>query len=260
VARVAGPPLSCGELLSAPHDPCGILSPMARQRVTLLVIAALVAVACIGVVVAFVGTGGGSSSGNEPLATASTRARQSAFKGVAQSGLRLGSPTAAATLYVFEDPQCPYCAEWSLNAVAATVREFVKTGRLNMLLQPIRIVGTDSEPGLRAVYAAARQNRAWNMLEALYERQGTENSGWITQSVIEAAAQEAGAVPGLVVDAMRSAGVAAGWRKAELQASQWGIQGTPTFILVRQLGSPTQVQPSSLDAAGFTAALRSALQ
>ncbi len=233
---------------------------MARQRVTLLVIAALVAVACIGVVVAFVGTGGSSSSNTTPAVTATARTQESALKGVPQSGLRLGSPTASATLYIFEDPQCPYCAEWSLNAVPAIVREFVKTGRLDMLLQPIRIVGTDSEPGLRAIYAAAQQDRAWNMMEALYHRQGTENSGWITESVITAAAQEAGVVPSMVLDTMQSASVNAAWRKAELQASQWGIQGTPTFILVKRLGSPTQVQPSSLDAAGFTAALRSALQ
>ena len=42
-----------------------------------------------------------------------------------------------------------------------------------------------------AIYGAGGQNKLWNMAEALYERQGDENSGWITLPVIRAAATEA---------------------------------------------------------------------
>ena len=45
------------------------------------------------------------------------------------------------------------------------------------------------------MYAAGQQNKLWNMAEALYERQGAENSGWITHAVIRSAAREARATP-----------------------------------------------------------------
>ena len=34
------------------------------------------------------------------------------------------------------------------------------------------------------MYAAGQQNKLWQMAEALYERQGDENSGWITDAVV----------------------------------------------------------------------------
>lgn len=232
---------------------------LGNQRLALLAIAILVAAAAVGVIVAFTG-GGGSSSNNAQTTTTVAGNQESALKGVSQQGLRIGSASAPATLYVFEDPQCPYCAQWSLDSLPATVNQFVKTGKLNLELRPIRIIGPDSEPGIRAVYAAAQQNRGWNMLEALYQRQGTEESGWITKSVITSAAREAGAAPARVESAMSSAPVTNKWRQAELLAQQWGVNGTPTFVLVKQLGTPQPVNPPGLEPADFTAALQSALQ
>ncbi len=172
----------------------------------------------------------------------------------------LGSASAPATLYVFEDPQCPYCRQWSLDSVPATVTQFVKTGKVNLKIQPIEVIGADSEPGIRAVYAAAKYNRAWNVFEALYQRQGEEQSGWITKDVIAAAATEAGVAPAKIEAGMQSAAVTSQWRAAEQQAQQWGVAGTPTFVLLKQLGTPRAVSPTSLEPADFTSALQAALQ
>jgi protein-disulfide isomerase len=231
-----------------------------RQRLILLGIALAVAAVAVVAVVVFVGNGNGSSSSPATTSTTGSGNQESAFKGVPQSGLRLGKATAPATLYVFEDPQCPYCREWSLNSVPATVDEFVKTGKINMVLQPIAVIGQDSEPGIRAVYAAANQNKAWNMLEALYQRQGAEQSGWITHGVIKSSAKEAGADPSAVLAALNSAAVTKQWQTIQQRAQQIGVRGTPTFALQRQLGTLQQVSPSSLEPGDFTEALRTALQ
>jgi protein-disulfide isomerase len=230
---------------------------MERQRLVLLGVAVLVAAIAVGVVVAFVGTGNGSSSGPP---TTTTGNQESALAGVAQHGLRLGSASAPATLYVFEDPQCPYCRQWSLDSVPAVVSEFVKTGRVNLVLQPIEAISEDSVPGVRAIFAAALKNRAWNMMEALYQRQGTERSGWITTGVLKDAAKEAGLSPSFVLDRLNSPTVTNAWRTSQQRAVNWGIRGTPTFILQKQLGTPQQVSPTSLEPQDFTAALRAALE
>jgi protein-disulfide isomerase len=233
---------------------------MARQRFLLLGIAALVAAVAVGVVLAFAGAKRNSSATTPSTTTATQGNQEAALVGVAQSGLRLGSAAAPATLYVFEDPQCPYCRQWSLDSLVATVDEFVKTNRVKLLLRPIEIIGPDSGPGIRAVYAAAQQNKAWNMLEALYQRQGAEQSGWITKDVLVASAKEAHASSAGVLGGLNSAAVTAAWRSSEQLAQQWGVAGTPTFVLVKQLGAPQQVSSASLEPADFTAALRSALK
>ena len=238
-----------------------MLNRFGNQRLVLLGVAILVAAIAVGVVVAVSG-GGGSSSSNAATTTSPTAAgnQESAFKGVVQQGLRLGSNAAPATLYVFEDPQCPYCKQWSLDSVPATVAQLVKTGKVNLLLRPIEVIGADSEPGIRAVYAAAKYNRAWNMMEAIYQRQGQEGSGWITKDVIAAAAREAGVSPANIEAAMKTPAVTSLWRDAQQIAQQWGVAGTPTFVLLKQLGAPKQVNPPSLEPADFTSALHAALQ
>ncbi len=238
---------------------------MNRQRLILLGVAVLVAAGCVGVVLAFVGTGGKSAatttSATRKTGTGTTVVTgEGIFKGVPQKGLRLGNVAAPATLYVFEDPQCPYCRDWDLGALPTVVREFVRTGRVRLELQPVEIIGQLSQPGIRAVYAASLQNKAWNMLEALFERQGSENSGWISDAVIRASAKEAGASPQLVVDAIPTQKILNMWKKVEQQSSAWGVNGSPTFILQKQLARPVQLSVPSLDAATFSAALRNALQ
>ena len=230
----------------------------------LLLLGAIAAAAVIVVaVILLVGTGGGSSSAGDTTTTtggSSTPEAVSAFAGVRQKSLELGKATAPNTLYIFEDPQCPYCRQWSIDSEPSAVDEFVRTGQVKFELRPIEVIGSDSEPGIRAVYAASQQNKAYNMLEALYERQGEEQSGWITPSVIAASAHEVGADPAAIKKAMPTAKVTAQWAASEKLAQQWGVAGTPTFLLIKPLGTPQQVNPSSLEPADFNAALRAALQ
>jgi protein-disulfide isomerase len=234
-----------------------------RNRLLLLLGAVVAAAVIVVVVVVVVGNGGGDSAASTTTTTtgsSSTPEAVSAFAGVRQKGLELGKATAPNTLYVFEDPQCPFCKQWSIDSMPSAVDEFVRTGQVKFELRPIEVIGSDSEPGIRAVYAASQQNKAWNMLEALYERQGEEQSGWITPSVIAASAREVGADPVAIKKAMPTAKVTAQWGASEKLVQQWGVAGTPTFVLIKPLGTPQQVNPTSLEPTDFNAALRAALQ
>jgi protein-disulfide isomerase len=230
-----------------------------KNRLLLLLVAVAVAVVAILAVVVFAGRGDSAATA-ETTTTSPTSTDDGAFAGVPQQGLTLGKASTPDTLYVFEDPQCPYCKQWSLDTLPSAVNEFVRTGQVKFELRSIEVIGPDSEPGIRAVYAAAQQNKAWNMSEALYERQGEEESGWITNRVIASAAVSAGANPVAIKKAMPTAAVTAQWRASEGIVQQWGVAGTPTFVLVKQLGTPEQVTPTSLDPTDFNDALRSALQ
>jgi protein-disulfide isomerase len=234
-----------------------------RNRLLLLLGAIALAAVIVVAVILFIGNGNGSSSASGTTTTTSgsgTPEAVSAFAGVRQKGLELGKATAPNTLYIFEDPQCPYCRQWSIDTEPSAVDQFVRTGQVKFELRPIEVIGSDSEPGIRAVYAASQQNKAYNMLEALYERQGEEQSGWITPAAIAASAREVGADPVALKKAMPTAKVTAQWAASEKLVQQWGVAGTPTFVLLKPLGTPQQVNPASLEPGDFNAALRAALQ
>jgi len=232
------------------------------NRTRLLLLAAAGGVAAVIVVVALLVSGGGSSSTTTTTTQATTQpqAPTATLAGVPQHGDVLGKTSAPATMLVFEDPQCPYCMEWNTQTLSTVVDGFVRTGKLKLEYRGIEIIGPNSLQGLRAIYAAGLQNRAWNMSDAIYARQGAENSGWITTEVIRAAAKDAGANPDKVIAQMSSKAVDKLLILAATEANETHVNGTPTFIILRPLAAPQQLSVSSLDPVTFTAALSAALK
>lgn len=228
---------------------------MERNRLLLLGAAAAAAVVVVVVLVVALGSGGGSSSGT----TSTPAAPGAGLAGIPQHGDTLGKPTAPATVVVYEDPQCPFCREWNVGTLPSVLTQYVRTGRIKLVYHGIEVIGPNSVKGLRAIYAAGQQNRLWNMVDALYARQGEENSGWITDAVIRSAAKDAGADPDAILNASSSAAVTAQLQRSAREASQARVQGTPTFVVQRPLASPQQLQLSGLDFGAFSSALDAVL-
>jgi protein-disulfide isomerase len=241
---------------------------VSRNRL-LLVVGAVAAAAVIAVVAIVVGTGSGGSGTVTTVASGTTSGGGSTgasagpvtvLKGVPQHGTMLGSASAPATIQVFEDPQCPYCQEWAIGTLPSVVQQYVRTGKVNLVYNGVEIIGPNSAVGLRAIYAAGRQNKLWNLVEELYTRQGEENSGWITPAVIRSSATAVGADPAAVAAASVSAGVKSQMKQAEAAFAAVGAPGTPTFVVERPPARAVVLQLTGLDPASFDAALDSALQ
>jgi protein-disulfide isomerase len=228
----------------------------------LLIAAAVGGAAVLAVALILVASSGSSKS---TTTTVSTDASGSAtpktlFAGIPQSGDTVGKPSAPATMLVFEDPQCPYCQEWSLNDLPTVVDQFVRTGQLKLTYRGIAIIGPNSIKGLRAVFAAGEQNKLWNFSSALYELQGAENSGWITNDVILSAAKAAGADGPAILAASPTKAVSAQLAQAESEAQTYQVRGTPTFVIEKPPALPQQLNVTSLDPATFASELQAALQ
>jgi len=194
-----------------------------------------------------------------PLASVTTERVFSMRTGLAASTVTPGS-TAPVTLTVFEDPQCPFCRQWNVDTLPTVVDRYVRTGKLKLEYRGIVVIGVNSVAGLRAIYGAAPQNKLWNLVEALYERQGEENSGWITLPVIRDAAREVGADPAKVIAAADSKSVTQALNENQQLAKDDHITGTPGFVLQRQLGAPVLLQVGGLEPDQFTPSLDAALQ
>jgi len=237
-----------------------------RNRKLLLLLGVVAIAALIVAVLVAVATTGGDDSDSAPAATTTTAQGGAAdadmplLAGIPQSGITLGKASAPATLVEFVDPQCPYCAQWSRNAFPAVVRDFVRTGKVRLEYRGLHFIGPDSEKALRAVLAAGKQGKLFNLAEKLYAEQGDENSGWVTGALLR---RTAATIPGLNANKMfadmSSADVDREIKQADDLATRYQVEGTPAFALVKPPQSPIPLQGASLDAESFTASLAAAL-
>src|SRR5215218_9813403 len=178
------------------------------------------------------------------------------LSGIPQHGIVLGRPDAPVTLVEFADLQCPFCAEWSRNAFPELVRDYVGSGKVRIVFRGLAFIGADSQEALRFALAAGEQGKLWNVVHLLYENQGGENGGWVTDDLLTAVGH---AVPGLDVQsalAERSErSVDVELAAAQSAATENAIQGTPSFMVGRTGGTLRPIAIDSLDADGLRPAL-----
>lgn len=231
--------------------------------------AAVIALVAVGTVLGIALTGGGSSpSGSTPTRGSLQNALPSAsdvevlFRGIPQRGKVLGSSKAPVTLIEYVDLQCPACQQFETQALPDLLSGYVRTGKVKVEARPIAFIGPDSERGRAAALAAAAQNRMFNFMELLYFNQGAENTGWLDDNMIKAAAAS---IPGLDVPQLLSARDSAAVRNEEqaidAQANADGVDSTPTFLVGRSGGTLRKVSVTSLtDIQSLSAAIENALR
>lgn len=234
------------------------------RRLGLLGGAAVLALVAV-VVAIVISQNGGDDDATEPAAGGNPSSGETAevtdtFEGIPQQGVTLGDPDAPATLIEFADLQCPFCAQYATEALPAVVDQFVRPGRVELQLRLLTFLGPDSERGAEVAAAATLQDRLWQFSELFYQNQGTENSGYATDRFLR---QLARSTPGLdvaqVSEDLNSPAANRLIRQADRQAEALGVQGTPSFYIIRGSGRPEPLEVSSLDANGFTSALDTAL-
>jgi protein-disulfide isomerase len=232
---------------------------MARRRQAdpkvLAVVGGIVVLAIIGIVLGLVLSRGGSSgalpSGTPAVGNCASNGLpgcqdvESLFKGIPQKGLYLGSPFAKAQMVMFIDLQCPFCQNYETTVMPTVIRKYVRTGKLRVQVEPWAFIGPDSVRGQKAMFAAAKQNKAWNFAEILYVNQSTENTGWLSDSMV---AQAAASVNGLNVQKLwtdRDSGAIA--KQADdvaALAQARNVTGTPTVFVGKTGTTPKLVGAS----------------
>ena len=221
-----------------------------RAMIMRLSILAAVAVVAVLATVAVGGSGGGGSSkgggGSAPA---------SALRGIPQSGLVLGSPDAPVTMVEFADLQCPFCAEYQARVFPELLDRYVRTGKLRIELRLLRFIGPDSDRLARAAFAAAAQNRMWQLVELAYARQGRENSGYATNAFIKSLLADAG-----VNGADTGAAAEPELRRAAQAARRAGISATPSFLIGRTGGTLARFEPGELTPGPFVARIQEELR
>ena len=95
----------------------------------------------------------------------------------------------------------PLLPEFAVDVLPTIVKDYVRTGKVKLVLFAINILGPNSDNGLRAAYAAGLQDKLWNFSDLLFKSQGAENSGWITDDLLR---RTGNSIPGFDTDKMLS--------------------------------------------------------
>jgi protein-disulfide isomerase len=196
-------------------------------------------------------------NGSTPTAAAvDGRKTARLFAGIPQDRVALGRPDAPVTLVEFADFQCPFCGAFARDALPEIVRRYVRTGKVRIEYRALAFIGSDSVEARDFALAAGLQDRLWQVAHLLFENQGAENSGWVTEERLEAIAR---AVPGLDVQRVLAdrdtTAVSDEAAEAEAQATRRGITSTPSFLAGRTGESLARVEIDSLEAEALTPTL-----
>jgi len=230
-----------------------------RNLIVALAVAGVVAIALI--VGSIVLTSGSSTNAAATTGSGgSTGAPVALVAGIPQSGYLLGNPKAATKMITFEDLQCPYCRMFTENALPAIIDEYVRPGRLRLDWRGLAFIGPDSTKALQIALAAGKQNKLWQVIGLFYEKQGTENTGWVTDQLID---QVLASVPGLdaakVKADAKSPEIAKEIAALQDDAKANSVGGTPSFFIAKGLNQPYQIQVA-LTPEAFRPALNDALK
>ena len=201
----------------------------------------------------------GDDDDSEASPTTTTRSPSTLLDGIPQDRAVLGSADATVTLIQFEDLQCPVCKRYQEEGFPGIVEEYVRPGKVKLRFVGLAFIGPRLGEGAPPRLAAGEQGKLWQYADALYANQGGENSGWVTDELLEQLAGELGLDwTKLQTDADGPAALQQANSMAA-EAEQREVPGTPWFYVQVGDGEPYEVRPGSFAIEEFRQILDDAL-
>ena len=144
----------------------------------------------------------------------------------------LGDPNAPITLVEFGDYQCHFCNVYYQNTEHKILKEYVMTGKVNVIFKDYTIIGPDSIIAAHGAHCAGEQGKFWEYHNTLYNNWDGENNGWAGTHNISKFAQQSG----LTMDEFIECNVDNRYEQkisaSNNDARMLGITGTPAFYII----------------------------
>ena len=148
-----------------------------------------------------------------------------------QGSTMLGNPNAKITIVEFGDYQCTFCYKFHDETMKKINQEYIKTANVNFIYKDFPLNGEQSILASEASYCAQKQNKFWEYHDTLYNNWGGENTGWITENVLQGFARDMG----LNMDEFSQCLENSEYRQKVLDNEQFareiGINATPSFLI-----------------------------
>lgn len=157
--------------------------------------------------------------------------------GITQAGNVLGMASAPVTIVEYGDLACPACKSAADTLIPELIADYVRPGKAKLEFRAIAFISPSSERGALGLEAAGLQDRMWSLLSLLYRNQGDERDDWLSDDLLEQAAEKAGVdVDRWRTDYEGDAVASAFFQRAEA-ANADGVNATPTFVVSGPRGS-----------------------
>jgi len=172
-----------------------------------------------------------SSSNNETFDVDMTRTHGSIS--TALGSPILGDPLAPITIVEFGDYQCHQCYNWFHNTKPMIMRDYIETGKVNLVFVDFAFLGKDSPKAAQATYCADDQNMYWEYHNSLYTSQESKiDNGWANPERLKAFAFNLNLDMELFNECIDSEKYSKRVQYNSQQARDNGVRGTPGFFIV----------------------------
>jgi len=152
----------------------------------------------------------------------------------------MGSLDAPIDMYYWSDYQCPFCHRFEQNTFPKLIENYIQSGTVRVVFIEFPYMGNASMTAAvmdRCVWRQVREDTPqayWRWHSRIFDKQGSKNSGWASKAnLLEITRGVDGVDASAVASCMQS-------HRSEIEtsinedlnrASQFGIRGTPAFIL-----------------------------
>lgn len=188
----------------------------------------------LGVIVVAIIVGIAASASSLPTETVNLdMGRMHGTISTAMGSAILGNPSAPITIVEFGDYQCPQCYNWFHNTKPAITREYIETGKVNLVFVDLAFLGSDSPKAAQASYCAEDQGMYWDYHDLLYNSQDPQiDGGWANSERLKAFAFSLGLDMNLFDSCLDSGKYSKRVQYNIQQAKDHGVRGTPGFFIV----------------------------
>jgi protein-disulfide isomerase len=150
-----------------------------------------------------------------------------------------GDPDAPVRIIEFSDFQCAFCAQFARETHPHILDEYVETGYVSLQYHHMAFLGEESFRAAEAAECALDQGRFWDMHDILFQRQGQPNSGVYSDANLRRFAREIAEHYDDFDVAEFDRCLDSGEKRPIVeemsgQASQAGVQSTPSFLINTQ--------------------------
>ena len=172
-----------------------------------------------------------SSSSNETFDVDMTRTHGSIS--TAMGSPILGDPLAPITIVEFGDYQCHQCYNWFHDTKPMITRDYIETGKANLVFIDFAFLGRDSPKAAQSTYCADDQNMYWEYHNSLYTFQESKiDNGWANSERLKSFAFNLNLDMTLFDECLDSEKYSKRVQYNSQQARDNGVRGTPGFFIV----------------------------
>jgi len=145
-----------------------------------------------------------------------------------------GSKSAPVIILEFSDFQCPYCRMFAQNTLPQITEKYVKTGKAMVVFRdlPLPFHNFAMDAAI-AAECAGRQGKFWEMHDKLF------STGALGADNIKGYAKEIGLKSGAFEECQKDGSIRDEIQKDANEAANYGIRGTPSFIIGKNEGGKT---------------------